>query len=247
MRSLCMLMLAGPALAQARPVKPLRFDLAALPLVRDSFVFFVDRKERGFAVWQYETRANGSSERVVVTQYSELQPVEEEQTRMVLDRRTGRPISLFYHMELFSPASDTLVLEVDVAAKQGAVDGSRRVRLKDGREQEVLVHRPLPSDAVWSAYEFYAAAVTNAAPGESLAVPAYRDTRDSIAVLWFVAGQPTTVRVPAGRFDVLPLRSGDLWLYVTRVAPRRVVKGETTDGHFSFELTGSAPVIPSQP
>ena len=43
------------------------------------------------------------------------------------------------------------------------------------------------------------------------------------------------------------LRSGGFRLYVTRAAPRRVVKGETLDRRFSFELASSAPVVPSQP
>jgi len=29
--------------------------------------------------------------------------------------------------------------------------------------------------------------------------------------------------------------------------PRRVVKGETPDGRFSFELVSSGPVVPTQP
>ena len=247
MRWLCSLILASPALGQAGPAKPLRFDLMALPATRDSFVFVVDGVQRGFAVWQYETRQAATGEQVVFTQYSQLEPVEEEERRMVLDRLTGRPITLFYHLELFSPASDTLVMELELEVKQGMLDGRRRVRTKDGGHQTVPLHRPLPPDAVFSSYEMYAAAVTNAAPGDSLAVPAYGETRDSLATLWFVAGQPTSVRVPAGRFDVLPLRSGDFRLYVTRTAPRRVVKGETDDGRFRFELAGTAPVFPSQP
>src|SRR2546422_5082788 len=35
---------------------------------------------------------------------------------------------------------------------------------------------------------------------------------DSLATLSFVAEQPTTIEVPAGRFDVLPLRTGGLRL-----------------------------------
>jgi len=34
--------------------KPLRFDLTALPVARDSFVFYLNGEERGQAVWQYE-------------------------------------------------------------------------------------------------------------------------------------------------------------------------------------------------
>jgi hypothetical protein len=89
--------------------------------------------------------------------------------------------------------------------------------------------------------------VTNALPGDSLDCPAYSEATDALATLTFVAGQPTTIKVPAGQFEVLPLRSGGFRLYVTRAAPRRVVKGETLDRRFSFELASSAPVVPSQP
>jgi len=247
MRCLYFLLLASPTLAQTRAPKTLRFDLTALPTTRDSFVFLLDRKEAGFAVWQYETRSTGTGETVVFTQHSELQPLEQEEQRMVMDRATARPLSFYYHLELFSPASDTLLVEVELNVKNGTVDGHRLVNTKSGRAEEVAVHRALPPEAVWSALEFYGAAVTNAEPGESLAVPAYRETRDSITMLRFVAGEPATIQVRAGRFQVLPLRSGDLRLYVTRVPPRRVVKGETSDGRFSFELAGIAAVVPTQP
>jgi hypothetical protein len=93
----------------------------------------------------------------------------------------------------------------------------------------------------------YAAAVTNALPGDSLECPAYGEATDALTTLTFVAGQPTTIKVPAGQFDVLSLRSQGLRLYVTRAAPRRVVKGETLDRRFSFELVSSKPVVPSEP
>jgi hypothetical protein len=240
-------LLVSPALSQARAVKPLRFDFTALPATRDSFVYVVDHVARGFAVWQYEYRSFEKGQQVVYTQYSQLEPVEEEETRVVVDRQTGEPISSLYHLDLFSPASDTLVFEYDLAIKQGGVEGRRRVKTKDGAVQIVPVHRALPPGTVWFQYELYAAAVTNATPGDSLACSAYKEAVDSLTTLTFVAGQPMTITVPAGQFDVLPLRSGDFRLYVTRAAPRRVVKGETRDGRFSFELAGSAPVVPSQP
>ena len=90
--------------------------------------------------------------------------------------------------------------------------------------------------------------VTNAEPGDSLAVPDYREFSDSLRTLGIVAEQPTAIAVSAGRFDdVLPLRSGDFRVYVTRQPPRRVVKGETLDGRFSFELAHSGPVVPTEP
>ena len=246
MRWSCFL-LASSALAQTRPARPLRFDLTVLPATRDSFVFFLDRTARGFAVWQYERRSLGQSQQVVYTAYSQFEPVEEERLRVLLNGLTGEPMASFHHIELFSPTSDTAMVEHDLVVKQGAVEGRRRVGTKDGNVQVIPVHRTLPPGAVWFNYELYAAAVTNAAPGDSLAVPAYSEFGDSLATLSFVAGRPTAVQVPAGRFDVLPLRSGHFRVYVTRQPPRRVVKGETIDGRFSFELAGSAPVVPSQP
>jgi hypothetical protein len=246
MRWLCFL-IVSPALAQARAVKPLRFDLTALPATRDSFVYFVDHAASGFAVWQYEHRSLEQGQQVVYTQYSQLEPVEEEESRVVLNRLTGEPISSVYHLDLFSPRSDTLVLEHDLSIKRDSVAGRRRVKRKGGNVQIVPVRRPLPFGTVWVQYELYAAAVTNAAPGDSLACAAYNEATDSLTTLTFVAGQPTTIKVPAGQFDVLPLRSGYFLLYVTRAAPRRVVKGETRDRRFSFELATSAPVVPSQP
>jgi len=246
MRWLCFL-LVSPALSQARAGKPLRFDVAALPATRDSFVYMVDHTARGFAVWQYEHKAREQGEQVVYTQYSQLEPVEEEETRVVLDGVTGAPITSVYHLELFSPASDTLVLEHDLSLTPGGVEGRRRVRTKDGKIQVATVSRVLPAGTVWFQYQLYAAAVTNAGPGDTLSCAAYNEAKDLLTTLTFTAGQPTTIKVPAGRFEVLPLRSGDLRLYVTRAAPRRVVKGETPDGRFSFELVSSGPVVPTQP
>src|SRR5438309_32906 len=98
---------------------------------------------------------------------------------------------------------------------------------------------------VLSDYVFLAGAVSNAVPGDSLGVPAYKEFDDSLVTLTFVAESPATIEVPAGRFDVLPLRSGGFRIYATRTGPRRVVKGETLDGAFSFELVRSGPVVPS--
>lgn len=240
-------LLVSPFFSQARVIKPLRFDFTAVPVTRDSFVYFIDHTERGFAVWQYEQRSHEQRQQVVYTQHSQLQPLEEEETRVVLDRMTGAPVSSYYHLDMFSPSSDTLVLEHDLSIKDGGVEGRRRVRTKDGNIRVIPVHRALPPGTVWSQYVFYASAVTNATPGDSLTCAAYNEAADSLTTLTLVAGQPTTIKVPAGRFDVLPLRSGDLRLYVTRAAPRRVVKGETPDGRFSFELATSRPVVPSQP
>src|SRR5437016_14247992 len=74
MRWLCFLFASATA-AQGRAVKPLRFDLELLPVTRDSFTFFLDRKPRGFAVWQYETRSVAGLQEIVYSAYSEFLPV----------------------------------------------------------------------------------------------------------------------------------------------------------------------------
>jgi len=246
---LCFLFVSATA-AQGgggRPAKPLRFDLALLPETRDSFTFFLDHESRGFAVWQYETRSLDARQTVVYSSYSEFDPVEEERLRVVLDRVTGAPLESFQHYDFFVPKRDTIMEEHDLAVKGDRVTGRRRMGTAGGKVLTVAVDVALPAGAVWFNYELYAAAVTNAAPGDSLTIPAYVEFEGSVTTLSFVADQPTTVRVPAGQFDALPLRSGNFRLYVTRQAPRRVVKGETLDGRFSFELAHTAPVVPTEP
>ena len=117
--------------------------------------------------------------------------------------------------------------------------------MRSGAVQIIPVSRALPPGAVLSDYIFIAAAVTNAVPGDSLAVPAYSEFGDSIATLSFVALAPVTIDVPAGRFEVMPLRSGGFRVFTARTGVRRVVKGETLDGQFSFQLAGTGPVVPS--
>ena len=246
MRWLCFLLLASPAAAQSSGLKPLQFDVAAIPATRDSFVFRFRGSERGWAVWQYEIRSLETTQEVLYTAASEFRPIEEERLRVVLNRQTGEPIASFHRIDLFSPASDTVMVEHDLDVQHGAIVGRRRVGTKGGEVKIIPVNRPLSRGTVLhDAYALLAAAVTNAAPGDSLAARAYSEFGDSVALLSFVAEQPTTIEVPAGRVDVLPLRTGGLRVYVTRVAPRRVVKGETLDGAFSFELVHSGPVIPS--
>src|SRR5262245_29715604 len=110
MRWLCFL-LASPLLAQA---KALRFDIAALPETRDSFVFHFRGAERGWAVWQYQVRADAAGQTVVFTAVSELQPAEAESLRVTVDRLTGAPRSSFHRIELAAPGSDTTLVEHDL-------------------------------------------------------------------------------------------------------------------------------------
>jgi len=55
-------------------------------------------------------------------------------------------------------------------------------------------------------------------------------------MLSLVVEPVATITVPAGTFETVPLRSPVLRIYVTRSPPRRVVKGESLDGFFRFEL-----------
>jgi len=212
--------------------KPLRFDLAALVAARDSFVFFLNGEERGQAVWQYDIQGD----QLVFTATSELRPADAESLRVVMDRRSGAPISSFHRIAVFNPQSDTVLIEHDLLVRQGRVEGSRRVGLRDGRVTTRSVRTSLPSGAVWSDYGLLAAAVAIATPGDVLNGRAYSEFGDSLTTLSLVAEAPATVTVPAGTFETVPLRSSVVRVYVTRAAPRRVVKGESLDGVFRFEL-----------
>jgi hypothetical protein len=253
MRWLCFLLLASPlrtpaATAQTfgppRP-KSLQFDIAQVPATRDSFVFRLRGEERGWAVWQYEIRPLETTHELVYTATSEFRPVEEERLRIVVDQLTGQPLSTFHHIDLFSPRSDTVMVEHDLEVKRGEISGRRRVGTRSGGVKIIPVSRPFAPGTVFSDYVFLAGAVSNAMPGDSLARPAYKEFEDSLVTLTFVAESPTAIDVPAGRFDVLPLRSGGFRIYATRTGPRRVVKGETLVGGFSFELVHSGPVVPT--
>jgi hypothetical protein len=225
---LCFLLVS----AALQTAKPLRFDLAALPAARDSFVFYLNGEERGQAVWQYEIQGD----QLVFTATSELRPADAESVRVVLNRRTGAPVSSFHRIAVFNPRSDTVLVEHDLHVRQGRVEGTRRVGLRDGRVTTRSVRTTLPSGTVWSDYGLLAASVAVAGPGDVLSGRAYSEFGDSIATLRLVAEPGATVTVPAGTFETMPLRSAVLRVYVTRSAPRRVVKGESLDGFFRFEL-----------
>src|SRR5438128_1394177 len=207
MRWLCFPLLASLAAASTSPVtaqspgpKPLRFDLTAIPVTRDSFVFRFRGADRGWAVWQYEIRPLEMTQQVLYTAASEFQPVEEEQLRVVLNRVTGEQIASFHRIDLFSPGSDTIMVEHDLEVKHGEIVGRRRVGTKNGEVKLIPVARPFsPGTVLHDDYALLAAAVTNAAPGDSLAVRAYSEFGDSLATLSFVAEQPAPIEGPAGR------------------------------------------------
>jgi hypothetical protein len=212
--------------------KPLRFDLATLPAARDSFVFYLNGEERGQAVWQYEIQGD----RLVFTATSELRPADAESVKVVMDRRTGAPLSSFHRIAVFNPQSDTVLLEHDLVVRQGWVEGALRFGLRDGHITTRAVRTALPAGVVWSDYGLLAAAAAVAAPGDILQGKAYSEFGDSLATLRVVVEAPATITVPAGTFETVPLRSSAVRLYVTRSSPRRVVKGESLDGVFRFEL-----------
>lgn len=225
---LCFL-LGSAATVQATP---LRFDVAALTAQRDSFVFSINGELRGSAVWRYEVRGTD----LVFTAVSEFRPVEAESLRVVIDRASGAPLASYHRVEFGHPESDTLFLEHDLQIRGGAVTGSRRVARRRTPVSTRPAHAALPAGTVLSDYGLFAAAVTNLSPGDSGATRAYSEFGDSLLTLSLVAEPVRTITVPAGRFEVLPLRSEGFRLYVTRVAPRRVVRGESMDGAFKFEL-----------
>src|SRR3989442_2276319 len=139
------------------------------------------------------------------------------------------------------------VVDHALEVKRGEVEGRRMVGRRTGDVQIIPVSKPLPARAVWSSYLLYAAAVTNLAPGDSLTVPVYREFEDTVVTVSLVAGQPTAVQVPAGRFHVLPIKNEDFVLYVTRAAPRRGVKGETADKAFRFPPAPTGRGVATQP
>jgi len=247
MRWLCFL-LAPNTLAQAPrpPVKPLRYDLAALPITRDSFVFRVRGEERGWAVWQYEVKSVETGQQVVFTAASELQPVDSEHLQVVADRLTGTPVSLFHHVESFAPQSDTVMVEHDLDVRDGRVEGRRRAAARKAGVTIAPIRVQLPAGVAWSNYQWFAAPGLAVAAGDTLEGRGYTEFGDSIETYRVVAEAVQTVSVPAGQFAVLPLLTGGLRLYVSRTAPRRVVKGETPDGAFTFELVHSGPPVPAE-
>src|SRR3989441_9902987 len=176
MRWLCFLLLANPypLTAQASP-KPLRFDLEGLTAKRDSFVFFLRGAERGYAVWQYEIRPLEMTQRILYTARSEFRPVEQESLRVVLNRLTGEPIATFHHIDLFSPTSDTIMVEHDLEVKRGEIGGRRRRGRRGGEGGSIPARRPLPRGPPLSDYIFFAAPVANAAPRHPPPAPAHRE------------------------------------------------------------------------
>jgi len=225
---LCFLLVSSAV----QTAKPLRFDLSVLPAARDSFVFYLNGEERGQAVWQYEIQG----EQLVFTATSELRPADAETLRVVMDRRSGAPVSSFHRISVFNPQSDTVLVEHDLTVRRGHVEGTRRVGLRDGKVTTRQVRTTLPAGVVWSDYGLLAAPAAVVAPGDALQGRAYSEFGDSLTTLSLVAEAPVTITVPAGTFETVPLRSPVVRLYVTRAAPRRVVKGESLDGAFRFEL-----------
>src|SRR2546427_3507839 len=187
MRWLCFLLLASPSFTPAATgqtsgasPKSLRFDLAQVPATRDSFVFRLRGEERGWAVWQYEIRPLEMTQELVYTATSEFRPVEEERLRVVVNRLTGQPISTFHHIDLFSPRSDTVMVEHDLEVKRGEISGRRRVGTRSGGVQIVPVSRRFAPGTVFSDYVFLAGAVSNAVAGGAPPRPADKEIGGSL-------------------------------------------------------------------
>lgn len=244
MRWLCFL-LAGSAAAQTAPAKPLRFDLTAIPETRDSFAYRIGGREAGYVVYQYEIVSRETGQELVFTEEVRLGAMFHEKSRVVMNRLTGEPVASFQRLEFGNPAGDTSAIEYDLDVRRGAIAGRRRVERRNGDVRITPVNATLPRDAVWSRYGFIAAAATNALPGDSLSIRAFDEFGDSLRTLTLVAEAPVTLELPAGRLDVLPLRVSGARVYVTRAAPRRIVKLEVLGQPLVSELVASGPVIRS--
>src|SRR5438309_8376186 len=107
------------------------------------------------------------TQQLVYTATSEFRPVEDERLRVVVNRLTGQPISTFHHIDLFSPGSDTVMVEHDLEVKRGEISGRRRVGTRSGGVMIVPVSRPFAPGTVLSDYVFLAGAVSNAGTGDS--------------------------------------------------------------------------------
>src|SRR2546430_490873 len=183
MRWLCFLLLLNPAAAAAQGSgsRTLHFDLAAVPATRDSFVFHFRGQERGWAVWQYEIQPLEMTQLLVYTASSEFRPVEAERLRVVLDRQTGAPVSTFHHIDLFSPTSDTVMVEHDLAVKHGEISGRRRVGTKTGEVKIIPVSRPFAPGTVLGDYVFIGGGGPHATPARSPRGPADPECADSLS------------------------------------------------------------------
>src|SRR5256886_9116372 len=89
MRWLCFLLLASPgaAAAQGTASQSLRFDLAAVPATRDSFVFHFRGQERGWAVWQFEIRPLETTQQRSEEHTSEFQSQSNIVCRLLLEKK----------------------------------------------------------------------------------------------------------------------------------------------------------------
>src|SRR3989454_5504327 len=104
------------------------------------------------------------TQEVVYTAASEFRPVEEERLRVVVNRLTGQPISTFHHIDLFSPGSDTVMVEHDLEVRRGGISGRRRGGARGGGGVIVPGRRPLPPGTRPSGFGFLAGARLHAGP-----------------------------------------------------------------------------------
>jgi len=243
MRWLCFL-LGSPLAAQATPAaRSLRFDLRAIPETRDSFALLSAGREAGYVVVQYEIRSLEMGEVLVFTEEVGIGATFRERARVTMNRVTGAPLSSYQRLEFSGPQADTTGIEHDLEVKGAEVQGRRRVERRNGDVAITPVYVPLPAGAVWSRYGFYAAPAVTLASGDSAVVPGYVEFGDSLAPLWAVGEAPTTITVRGTSWEVVPLRLSGARMYVSRKAPRRIVRIEAIGRPLVSELTGSGPVV----
>src|SRR2546427_12028192 len=97
------------------------------------------------------------TQRILYTARSEFRPVEQESLRVVLNRLTGEPIATFHHIDLFSPTSDTIMVEHDLEVKRGEIGGRGPRGPRGGAGEDISLGPPPPPGTALSHYTFISA------------------------------------------------------------------------------------------
>ncbi len=229
------------AAVQGRPVQPLRFDFRVARQTRDSFAHFRNGIELGYLLRVYEMVHSDASTEFVLEDFSEARGGV-AYMRIAADPSTGAPVAFYSRVTgraAIPTPHDTVMAAINVSVRSGNVTGDRCLWTANGSKHCVPVRTALPPQAVWSPNFFWVAGLI-AAPGDSLTGPVYAVLRDSVVTVSVVAEPPESLVVAAGRFEVLPLRSGAWRISVTRSAPRRIVRLETLDAAERFDLASRA-------
>jgi len=227
----------------APAAKALRFDFSTVTQIRDSFVHLRDGVERGYSLRRYQIVHLDEGTQLVYEELSEERGGYAGYRRTVVDSASGAPIAFRQRLTrrtAMPTPRDTIMAAINVTVDSGVVTGDWCSWTALGDKSCVPIHTALPSGAVWSSARSFGAAALSVEPGDVVAAPAYVELTDSVDTLTVVAEPPEPVVVPAGRFDVLPLRWGAWRIFVTRTVPRRTVREETLDGVERFDLTRRA-------